>query len=200
MRSKTVVPIVVVTVVVAGLAAFFVNQTAIDGAVKGGETGIGAAVDDVQSAAGEAAATEEQIASAEEGAMMEKETVSYSGEVIAGSATPYIRYNKADFDKALDEGKAVYVYFYATWCPLCKAERPSVLSGFDGLGETGAVGFEAHWGDGQNTAEDDNLARDYGVSSQHTHIFIGKDGKVAERVIGSLDGNLAEKISALAGA
>jgi len=198
MRSKIVVPVVVVTLVVAGLSAFFINQTAlgstakIDGVEKKEVVGDAGQLVSV----GESEITEEKT-SIGEGPTTEKEMIPYSGDTIAGSTTPYIRYNKADFDRALREGKLIYLYFYATWCPLCKAERPSILSAFDSLGETGAVGFEVHWGDGQNTVEDNDLARYYGVSSQHTHVFIGRDGKVVEKIVGSLNGRLAENIISL---
>jgi thiol-disulfide isomerase/thioredoxin len=118
--------------------------------------------------------------------MMGKD-VSYSGQVIAGSETPYIRYSKADFDKALGAGKSVYVYVYATWCPTCAVERPKVMQAFDGLGESDVVGFEVHWNDGQDTQEDKDLERNYGVSSQHTSLFIGSDGKLIEKSLNSID-------------
>ena len=110
----------------------------------------------------------------------------YDGQLIAGSETPYVRYNEADFEKAMSEGKAIYIYFYATWCPICVVERPKVLTAFDQLGLQNAVGFEAHWNDGQNTEADDNLARKYGVASQHTHIFIGRNGDVLEKTLEGL--------------
>lgn len=123
----------------------------------------------------------------------------YSGQVISGSATPYIRYNHADYQKAVDEGKAVYVYFYAAWCPLCQSERPKIVGYFEGFEIENAVGFEAHWNDGQNTNEDDDAARRLGVFSQHTHVFVGKDGKVAEKVVSALsEEQIRSKLSAIA--
>ena len=110
----------------------------------------------------------------------------YSGQLIAGSATPYLRYNKADFDQALSEGKAVYVYYYATWCPICLTERPNVLGAFNELQLQNAVGFEAHWNDGQQTAEDEELARTYGVTYQHTHLFIDSQGNLVEKTLSGL--------------
>lgn len=155
------------------------------------------------------ASTAQSVVSSESGgdvekgdAMIEKDQGAvekdsgYSGEIISGSATPYLRYNKADFDKARSEGRGIYIYFYATWCPLCQAERPNIISTFNSIDVKDAVGFEAHWGDGQNTKEDDNAARDYGVSSQHTHIFVGGDGKVIDKKIGKLaDGELGSKLA-----
>lgn len=124
---------------------------------------------------------------------------SYGGQIIAGSTTPYLRYNELDFANAKSGGKAIYLYFYATWCPICAAERPNILGAFDDLGLENAVGFEAHWSDGQNTEADNNLAREYGVGSQHTHIFIGKDGSVVEKTLTGLSrGDIKTKLTEVA--
>jgi len=113
----------------------------------------------------------------------EIETVSFSGKIIAGdkSKTPYIRYNKADFDQAIEEEKAIYLYYYATWCSICAAERPRIFSAFDELDLKDAVGFEVHWNDGQNTADENNIAREQGIFSQHTHVYIDKNGDVVSK-------------------
>jgi thiol-disulfide isomerase/thioredoxin len=98
-----------------------------------------------------------------------------------------VRYNEADFEKAKSEGKGVYVYIYATWCPLCAEERPKILGAFGDLNIQNAVGFESHWKDFQDTAEDSNLAREYSVASQHTHLFIGSDGSLIYKKVGALE-------------
>jgi thiol-disulfide isomerase/thioredoxin len=173
MKRKLVIPIVIFTFFVAGIAAFFVNQAS-----------PGSSVTDT-------------TLKESSNYPSQSNQFSYSGKTIAGTVTPYIRYNDADFKKTIGEGKVVYVYFYATWCPLCARERPDIINAFNKLNEPEVVGFEAHWSDGQNTAEDDNLAREYGITSQHTHLFIGKGGRV-EKIVGSLNGNLAGKLSNLA--
>lgn len=202
MADKKIVLIVAAIVVVTiGAGAFLglntasLNQVAV---VSSGSEGSAA-----QQAASEVPAeapTQTPVQSASE-SKQESKSSSYSGQLIAGSTTPYIRYNAADFEKAMSEGKAVYLYFYATWCPICAIERPKILSAFDGLDLKDAVGFEAHWSDGQNTQADDNLARDYGVASQHTHIFIGKGGNVIEKTLAGLSSDdIRMKLSEAAGA
>ncbi|MBI4894579.1 MAG: hypothetical protein HY833_02495 [Candidatus Aenigmarchaeota archaeon] len=189
MKNKAVVPIIIVTLAVAGVLAFFLNQMTLapatsqemvskDASAAGGTMPEGSPLpEDGGMIGGDAVAND--------GSMMKD--VSYSGEVIAGSETPYIRYNRADFDRALSEGKSVYVYVYATWCPTCAAERPKVMQAFNELGETGVVGFEAHWNDGQNTQEDNDFERNYGVTSQHTSLFIGSDGKLVEKSLNTIE-------------
>ncbi len=114
----------------------------------------------------------------------------YIGEVIAGTTTKYIRYNKADYDKALTEGKVIYLYFYANWCPICREERPKILATFNEMNYPNAIGFEAHFNDNEVTKDDEELARQLGVSYQHTSVIhvvgIDKTGKEAFRSLSSV--------------
>jgi hypothetical protein len=67
-----------------------------------------------------------------EDTMMKKEDammdggMMYKGAVLAGKASPLLDFNKADYDTAVKSGKLVTLYFYANWCPLCKAEFPKI--------------------------------------------------------------------------
>ena len=123
----------------------------------------------------------------------------YKGQLIAGSLedVPYLRFNQADFDKAQSEGKAVYLYYYATWCSICAAERPGIFSAIDNLDRDDVVGFEVHFNDGQNNNEDNDIAREFGVFSQHTHVFIDKEGNLVEKTLNPLtEDAIQEKILA----
>lgn len=35
-------------------------------------------------------------------------------------------YDKAQFDRAMAQGKPVVVWFHASWCPTCRAQQPAV--------------------------------------------------------------------------
>ena len=111
----------------------------------------------------------------------------YQGEKIAGSTTPYIRYNDADFDKARESGKAIYLYFYANWCPICTQERPNIFTAFNEMKNENAIGFEVHFNDDKTTDEDRNKARELGVSYQHTTIILDKKGAVFFRSLTPID-------------
>jgi thiol-disulfide isomerase/thioredoxin len=75
----------------------------------------------------------------------------------------------------------IYLYFYATWCPICAAERPNVLAAFDELSDPRAVGFEVHYKDDQSNAEDAEAARLFGIPYQHTVVILAPDGTEAYR-------------------
>jgi hypothetical protein len=64
----------------------------------------------------------------EEGAMMK-----YTGAVLAGTAAPLLDFTKADFDSAIKSDKLVVLYFYANWCPICRAEFPMAEAAFHEL-------------------------------------------------------------------
>lgn len=205
MKNNVIVPVVAAVMLVLMGSVFYFNYPSDSGYQQGTQN-------QSSQAAADSSANQESLSESAEmkkedvmmeksdGTMMEKNDASmedsgYSGDHISGTSTHYIRYNKADFDRARSEGKGIYLYFYATWCPICQAERPNILSTFDSIDVKDAVGFEVHWGDGQNTKDDDNIARDYGVSSQHTHVFIGGDGSIVDKKIGRLsDGELESKL------
>lgn len=107
------------------------------------------------------------------------ESSGYSGQVLAGSATPYIRYNEADFQKARSEGKVIFLYFYASWCPICNAERPDILAAFNEMSYSDVVGFEVHFNDQHVTASDQAITREYQIPYQHTSLVLDSTGSVS---------------------
>ena len=126
----------------------------------------------------------------------------YQGKVIAGTATKYIRFNKADYQKALDEEKVIYFYFYASWCPICAKERPSILEAFNEMDYPNVVGFEVHFTDDEVTPDDEEISRQFGISYQHTTIIhvvgIDKTGKEAFRSLSPISKEtIKEKIAGL---
>lgn len=108
-----------------------------------------------------------------DGAMMK---IDFSGSILAGSSSPLLDYNKADFDKAVSSGKLVVLFFYANWCPICRVEFPKMEDAFGQLSGDEVVGFRVNFNDDQTDSDEENLAREHGVAYQHTKVFI-KDGK-----------------------
>jgi thiol-disulfide isomerase/thioredoxin len=95
-----------------------------------------------------------------------------SGVVLAGDSSPLLDFTKADYDKAKVSDKLVVLYFYASWCPLCRAEFPKMQSAFDALSGEQVVGFRVNYNDGDTDMYEKNLARDFGIAYQHTKVFV----------------------------
>ncbi len=107
------------------------------------------------------------------GEMMES---SYKSKILAGTTSPYLEFNKEDYDKALKENKKILLYFYASWCPLCKKEQPETMAAFNELKDPNLVGFRVHYNDGEDNNDAKALAQQFQVPYQHTKVII-KDGK-----------------------
>ena len=109
----------------------------------------------------------------EDGAMM----IKYTGTVFAGKSAPLLNFTKVDYDMAVKSDKLVVLYFYAKWCPLCVSETVNALyPAFNELTTDKVVGFRVNYKDNDTDADEENLARQYGVPYQHTKVFV-KNGQ-----------------------
>lgn len=116
-------------------------------------------------------------AMAKEDAMMEKS--GYAGKILAGTeATKYLDFNKADYDKALKEKKKILLYFYASWCPICKKEQVDTFAAFNEINDPDLIGFRLNYRDGDDDSDEKALAQEFGVGYQHTKVIL-KDGQRA---------------------
>ncbi len=123
----------------------------------------------------------------DDGAMMDKgETMmKYSGAVLAGESAPLLDYNKADYDAAIASDKLVVLYFYANWCPICKAETANALyPEFNKLTTDKVVGFRVNYNDSDTDSNEKALASQFGVAYQHTKVFV----KNGQRILKSPEG------------
>lgn len=169
MVSPYVIAIIAFLVLGAGGFYYATTQTENDAMEKDGE---------VMEKEGDAMMEKEGDAMMkEDGAMME-----YSGEVIAGSKTPLLDFTKADYEVAVASGKLVVLYYYANWCPICKAEtQNSLYPAFDELSNENVIGFRVNYKDTDTDADEEALAREHGIAYQHTKVFV----KNGERILKS---------------
>ena len=130
----------------------------------------------------EAMMEKEDSAMMEDDSLMEKDAMmasSYSGKVLAGTASKYLEFSKVDYENALSENKKILLYFYASWCPICKKEQPETFAAFDELNDSNIVGFRVSYNDNED-ADEKALAKQFGIAYQHTKVIL-KDGKQAAK-------------------
>lgn len=142
---------------------------------------------------GEAMIEEGDAMKKEGEAMMEKDSEammesSYQGALLGGTTDiPLLDFNQADYEKALAEGKFIALFFYANWCPTCRAEFPKMVEAFNMLPALSSVqvkdvvGFRVNYNDNETDSYERGLASEFGVAYQHTKVFV-KDG---ERILKS---------------
>ena len=125
----------------------------------------------------------DSIIEKEDDKIMEGESMmKYSGSVIAGNKSPLLDFNKSDYDSTLKTDKLIVLYFYANWCPICKAEvANSLYPAFNELTNNKVVGFRVNYNDNQTDNDEKNLAREFGIAYQHTKVFV----KNGERILKS---------------
>jgi len=105
------------------------------------------------------------------------------------------------------KGRAVVLNFWATWCPPCKEELPSLQTLHEiGGGDPVVIGvnvretashvrrYLASTGMGFPVVLDPlaELARQWGVTAFPTTVLIGPDGRARWRVVGDVDWSGAE--------
>lgn len=118
----------------------------------------------------------------------------------------------SSFDGSQLAGKPAVLWFWAPWCPTCRAQAPAIsrlaetydgqvsVLGVGGLGDVDDIRDFARQVDGPVHLIDPEGAvwRHFGVTAQSTYVVLDADGNVV--VEGYLDDHvLAEKVAELAG-
>jgi thiol-disulfide isomerase/thioredoxin len=109
--------------------------------------------------------------------MVDDTILNFSGRILAGTKAKLYDFNQSDYEKALASDNLLVLYFYANWCPICKAEvQNSLYPAFHELKVDKVVGFRVNFNDSETDDFEEKLAREFGVAYQHTKVFI-KDSK-----------------------
>ena len=110
------------------------------------------------------------------GALMpEKEDVMMSD---AENTGQYEDYTKSAFDQAT--GKRRVLFFYANWCPICRPADSDIRANVAKL-PADVVVFRVNYNDTDTDSDEKALAKEYGVTYQHTFVQIDSDGNVVTK-------------------
>lgn len=105
--------------------------------------------------------------------MEEGEVTAYAGEVLAGNGSAVLLdFNQADYEKALAGDAPVFLYYYAKWCPSCRAEVPKMQAAFNDESVGAVVGFRVNYKDNDTDDYEKDLAREFGIGYQHTKVAL----------------------------
>lgn len=111
------------------------------------------------------------------------------------------------------KGKNVYLNFWATWCPPCKAEMPDIEKLYEETKDTDLVILAVDIGEDKNTVKtfidknkynfkillDSNtaVAGDYNISAIPSSFFINKEGNLVSQKVGGMTLNeMREQVKA----
>jgi thiol-disulfide isomerase/thioredoxin len=85
----------------------------------------------------------------------------------------YVEYTSESFAAAA--GKRRVLFFYASWCPICRPADAEFQTEQDQIPSDVTI-IRVNYNDSDTDQEEKNLAQQYGVTYQHTFVQIDGDG------------------------
>ena len=108
-----------------------------------------------------------------------------AGDVAAMQKSFYIPFTKAEYEKAKAEGKVIWLEFYANWCPTCAQQKPVNEKTFASAEmPSGVAGFQVNFNDSDTDVDEIALAREFGITYQHTRVVLGAEGNIVSKSTG----------------
>lgn len=105
-----------------------------------------------------------------------------SGEIANSSYKPF---TKAEYNAARGSGKIIFLEFYANWCPYCARQKPINESVFSAsTAPQNVAGFQVNYNDSETEASEQELAREFNITYQHTRVILKQDGSIFKKSIG----------------
>ncbi len=114
----------------------------------------------------------------ETGDSMEETGESMTDETTMELGGSYVPFEKSAYLQAREDGKKIFLEFYANWCPSCAQQEPEIESAFAKITDPEIVGFRVNYKDSDTDQDEVDLAREFGITYQHTHVLINSEGDV----------------------
>lgn len=108
------------------------------------------------------------------------------------------------------KGKSVYLNFFATWCPPCRAEMPDIEKVYQKYKDKDFVVLAVDLGEDKDTVKsfiedngysfkvlldsDQSVGQQYEISAIPVSVFIDKNGKIVNKRVGALSEDEMEEI------
>jgi len=110
----------------------------------------------------------------------------------------YKAFNKAEFEEAKAKGKIIFLEFHANWCPVCRVQEIDLEKAFSNPAlPDGIAGFRVNYRDDETNFEDEELAREFGISYQYSKIILSPSGEVLLKEVATPwdEAQIIEKLS-----
>jgi thiol-disulfide isomerase/thioredoxin len=94
-------------------------------------------------------------------------------------------YTKAAYDAAVSSGDVVALYFYANWCPICKAGFPRFEAAVSTQNGDTFSAFRVSFNDSDTSSEEAAAAKTFQVGSQHTLVMVKNGAVLSKELVSS---------------